>query len=392
MKRERKPGVWEVVVYHGVDPATGKKRRISRTVRGGPRDAQRVEAQLLLARDEAKPDAAAQAPLRAVLTAWLDHTRPDIAASTWVGYEQKIRLYLEPELGDVPLAELTAFRIDAAYTALRTRPGIRRKELSPTTVHHCHTVLHAALAQAVKWGWIDRNPADQASPPAVAESTEAAPSVAQAVALLSAALAKSHRDPGDGGDPHLASFVALAIATGARRGAISALRWTDIDFDSGTVIFRNALSDAGGTVTVKGPKTKKRPRPKRVDDETLALLRARHVQAKADALAIGERLPDDAWVFSYDGQTPIAPSTLGRRYARLAEKVAPGVRLHDLRHFSVTHLLGSGLSVRDVAERHDHASARMTLDRYADAIPASDDRAAQIMGEVVSLARVADQG
>jgi hypothetical protein len=37
----------------------------------------------------------------------------------------------------------------------------------PATVLRLHTLLRAAFAQAVRWGWADRNPVDRASPPRV---------------------------------------------------------------------------------------------------------------------------------------------------------------------------------------------------------------------------------
>jgi hypothetical protein len=43
--REKKPGVWEVRVFTGTD-ARGCPTQISRTVRGGKRDAQRLAASL----------------------------------------------------------------------------------------------------------------------------------------------------------------------------------------------------------------------------------------------------------------------------------------------------------------------------------------------------------
>jgi hypothetical protein len=47
------------------------------------------------------------------------------------------------------------------YYATLTKLGLK-----PLTVRKSHAVLSAALHQAVKWGWIDRNPADRSSPPA----------------------------------------------------------------------------------------------------------------------------------------------------------------------------------------------------------------------------------
>ena len=55
--REKRPGVWEVRVFTGSD-ARGRPTQMSRTVRGGKRDAQRLAAQLESSGGNAKPPAA----------------------------------------------------------------------------------------------------------------------------------------------------------------------------------------------------------------------------------------------------------------------------------------------------------------------------------------------
>lgn len=59
-------------------------------------------------------------------------------------------------------------------------------------------------------------------------------------------------------------------------------------------------------------------------------------------------------------------------------------RFHDLRHFSVTTLIAAGVDVRTVAERHGHAQATMTLNRYAHALPERDRAAAGILGRALT--------
>ena len=60
-------------------------------------------------------------------------------------------------------------------------------------------------------------------------------------------------------------------------------------------------------------------------------------------------------------------------------------RFHDLRHFSVTTLIAAGVDVRTVAERHGHARATMTLDRYAHALPERDREAAGVLGAALNF-------
>jgi integrase len=120
----------------------------------------------------------------------------------------------------------------------------------------------------------------------------------------------------------------------------------------------------------------------------------------------------DPFVLTYNanGEIPANPDTLTHGFARLCEALekpaliklkktkpkakrtdlAPGerwpFRFHDLRHFSVTTLIAAGVDVRTVADRHGHARATMTLDRYAHALPERDREAAGLLGQVLQQA------
>ncbi len=59
---------------------------------------------------------------------------------------------------------------------------------------------------------------------------------------------------------------------------------------------------------------------------------------------------------------------------------AVAVPIPRLRHFSVTTLIAAGVDVRTVADRHGHANATMTLNRYAHALPERDREAAGVLG------------
>lgn len=110
-----------------------------------------------------------------------------------------------------------------------------------------HVVIHAALEQAVDWEWIVVNPASRASPGKVEQPEVIPPALPQVLALLDAA----ERD-----DPALAVFLILAALTGARRGELCALRWTDLDTVAATVKFSRVISiGPQGLVERNKPKT-----------------------------------------------------------------------------------------------------------------------------------------
>ena len=91
-------------------------------------------------------------------------------------------------------------------------------------MHRIHVVVHAALQQAVSWGWIDRNPADHADPREVLQEEIEPPEDVDIIRILVEAEAL---------DPRLALYLMVSAETGARRGAMHALRWNYLDLSSG---------------------------------------------------------------------------------------------------------------------------------------------------------------
>ena len=54
-------------------------------------------------------------------------------------------------------------------------------------------------------------------------------------------------------------------------------------------------------------------------------------------------------------------------------------RLHDLRHFMATQLLGAGVDPKVVAQRGGWSKVATMLDRYAHALPVKDRAAADVL-------------
>ena len=62
---------------------------------------------------------------------------------------------------------------------------------------------------------------------------------------------------------------------------------------------------------------------------------------------------------------------------------AKTVKLHDLRHFTATQLIGAGVDPRTVAGRLGHADPSVTLRVYSHALEERDRAAATIMGDIL---------
>jgi integrase len=181
----------------------------------------------------------------------------------------------------------------------------------------------------------------------------------------------------------------LAALTGMRRGELCALRWTDLDLELGVVhVSRSVVVVPGGLAE----KATKNGRSRRValDPVAIALLEAHRARALHWAKELGAVIADDAFVFSpfVVATTPFRPDNVTSFFIRVRDAVGtPGVRLHDLRHFTATQLIGAGVDVRTVAGRLGHSDPSLTLRVYSHVIEERDRAAAAIMGQVLSPTR-----
>ncbi len=365
--RERQPGVWELRVRLGRGPLSGKHRQVSRSFRGTERQASKELAKLATATPEASAVGSSKT-VKDLLDRWIDHLEArGRTPKTIDGYRSIARARLEPALGTVKLRQLTAYQLDDLYVSLLDAG------LSPVYVRHCHATLAAALRQAVKWDWIDRSPADRATPPG-ATPPEVGPPDAQDISRLITSVEET--------DPDMASMLFVAATTGCRRGELCGLRWSDLDVGHSTLTVRRSISDTSRGVEVKDPKTH-RSRRISLDPATIAVLATHRARTEQRAMDVGSELSPEAYIWSQEGDStvPWKPNRVTdafRTHRKRAE--LDHVNFHHLRHFSATTLAGAGVDVRTIAGRLGHANPAITLRTYAHFLEAADRRAAEVMG------------
>lgn len=388
--RETRPGRWELRVYKGKDPLTGRKRWATRTVAAeGRRDAQRqCDAWALELHEEAGGERGTFGDL---LVRWQALRAPRRWSPSVVRQTRwTVDHYLRP-LHEARVDRITTQTLDEFYAALASRGGQCQADercdtypcphggpLSGSTVARTHVVVRAALGQAVRWGWIRRNPAELVDLGEVEEADIQPPDAADAVRIIATA---------EDQDPTLAPFLVLAVATSARRGALCATRWSDVDLEAGTVRFPRVVVDGpDGIVERPASRRKRSGALVAIDPYTVATLQAHRDTQAARARAAGAVLPGDALLFSDDllGQRPWRPDGVSKRYRRVRDGLGLTARLHDLRHLSATTLVAAGVDVRTVAQRGGWRKASTLIDRYAHGVPAADRAAADILGALLA--------
>jgi integrase len=309
--------------------------------------------------------------LDAYLDEWLALQTTQLQPGTWTDYTARMRRYVRPHLGDVPLTDLRARQLTKLYVSLLEQGGRDGAPLSLVTVRGVHAILHKALGDARRAGYLAANPADDATVPRLDPRRDlvAPPLRTWTAAELRGFLAAT-------AGTSLGPLWAVAAGTGMRRGELLALRWADVDLDACVLQVRLSLTRVRGEPRLKDPKSG-RARRLRVDGHVRAALCEQRDRQARDARRHGPLWRND-WdlVFTTKVGAPWHPDAISRAF-RLAclDAGAPVLRLHDLRHTHATLLLEAGCPVKVVSERLGHASVTLTLDVYSHVLPTMDDEA-----------------
>lgn len=374
---QRGPDKWRLRVYVGQD-AQGRPLQTSKTIHAKSKtEALRELRKFTREIDEGhvKPRKGPNATVGSLLVEWLGHLeRTGRARTTIDSYRLIAERHLIPALGDLPLRKVDGHVLDSYYAAKAATGGSVRSgdALGANTIRVHHAILSSAFTQAVKWGWLGANPAEQATPPAKRKPDRRAPEPETVQKLIDACA----------NEPELGLAITLGALTGARRGELCGLQWHDVDWDRGLLrIARQRVPAKGGDVTV--PTKSKSPRVLSIGAPGVAVLRRYRAILEERASALGVEIPSDGWLISPDaGVSPIRSKWLGEAISTVSQQSGVRITTHLLRYFAATQMVGAGVDVRTAAGRLGHAPEIM-LRVYADFMPRRDREAASLLEALV---------
>lgn len=305
--------------------------------------------------------------VKAYLEHWMKVHGPTIKVSSSTDYRYKLTAHIMPTLGSVLLQKLTPDRIQACYADLLA------DGLKASNIRSIHTIFKAALADAVEWGKIVRNPAILVKLPRK-EKHEIQPlTQEQTKTLLEAA--RGHA---------LEGLISLALATGMREGELLALHWKDVDLEQGTVQVRRTLS----YVPKRGlyeeePKTAKSRRSIQLATFAIDALKRHRTAQKAARVQIGpERWQEKGLVFCNKQGGYLWNKNLIRTFKRLLQAAGlPTIRFHDLRHTAAVALIMKGVHAKVISEILGHSTIMITMDIYGHVFPSMQRDAMTYMDE-----------
>lgn len=322
-----------------------------------------------------------------VLEFMRQHAQENLAPKTIERYRE-CAAYLSPELTGMALSEITPLHLNREWKRLQASGGRTRKDKKPRpmsakTVRNIAGVVSSAFGRAIRWGLVTANPCTFSEPPKIQKHKGVALTTTQQDLLIQAA----------SGPWCLSMFLEMDAATGARRGEVLALRWSDIE--DGRVVIGRSLCQTFRVVNTPEGKTQRvhdvlEFKTTKTDEirvlglppETTTSLEAHRQKQAAHRQQYGADYRTDLdLIFANPDGTPLRPdsisATVSALFKRLKIQKPKGAALHLLRHSHGSHMLANGVPLPVVSQRLGHSSVRVTADVYAHAIHGQDDEAVQ---------------
>ena len=378
IKQDTTRGTWYYVVDNGTDPATGRRRQIFRRGFRTKKLAREALKNLFAESGDGDYVEPSSQPVRVYLGKWLASVATNRKASTAGMYAHKMRRYVIPRIGAMPLRQVDPATLDALYAELRASGGRADADGNPTplseqTVAVVHRILHRALADAVRRRIIRSNPAADAVPPRSTSPHE--------MRVWDASQLRTFLD--HVADDRLRALWTVTAMTGMRRGEVCGLQWGDVNLDAGQIAVRRSRVPVAGRVTESTPKSGK-TRTVALDPGTVAVLRSHRRAQLEERLAWGEAWTDSGYVFVQENGQPLRPDAVTRAFdTHVAASGLPRLRLHDLRHSHATLGLAAGVPAKVMSERLGHSNIGITLDLYSHVVPGMQEEAAAKLGSLV---------
>ena len=319
---------------------------------------------------------AASITLQGYLDEWLVAHKSAVRPKTIYQYSQIVRQHIVPVLGKIKLKDLNPNHIQSLYN-FKIESGVSKR-----SVVLIHSILHKALNQAMKWELIGRNPAQAVTRPKVARKEMKTLTDSQARTFLSAAKESRYE-----------MLYWLAISTGMRQGELLGLKWSDLDWTSGSLQVQRQLqrTESEGLVFSE-PKSLASNRSVLISIGMLEKLRNHLDYQLQEKRLLGEKWKEYDLMFPSTIGTPADHRNLYSDFKKTLKRAElPDMRFHDLRHTAATLMLEQGVHPKVVQERLGHADITLTLNTYSHVMPSMQESAAQKMDELLNPIEISSE-
>ena len=293
---------------------------------------------------------------------------------------------ITPVIGHIRLKDLRPDHLNDLYTML-AQDGQNKKtggKLSAKSILEHHRLISAVLEQAAKEGLVPFNVASRATLPKVERKEVNYFQPEQVVAIREALELEPVK---------WKTLVHMLLITGARRGEVLGLKWSEVDFDRNQIhICNNILYSPDRGIYEDTPKTATSNRYVTLPAETMQLLRQYRVWQNEERLRLGEYYQYQGFVFTQENGRPMHPDSVTSWLSKFSKRHGlPHINPHAFRHTMASMLYFNGVDSVSISKRLGHAQVSTTADIYAHVMAEADQKNADILADIF-LKKDAERG
>ena len=228
---------------------------------------------------------------------YLGIVKGNMSPTTFEFYERTIERLLIPEFGHIRIADIKPLHIQnfirklSETTAEAKNKDIEAHALTPATIRRYVTCLKSIFKQAMKLDLISVNPtnSEKISLPKIIQPKIEIFTKQEAQEIMNCLLNESLQ---------FQVMIQIAIITGARRGELVGLKFSDIDFDNKKItIERSAIKLKGKPIATKEPKDYE-IRTISVNDYCIQLIKLLQEEKEKEKEQLGESWVGNNWLFT----------------------------------------------------------------------------------------------
>lgn len=184
-------------------------------------------------------------------------------------------------------------------------------------------------------------------------------------------------------------YVAFRVMafTGMRKGELAALKWSDVDFENGTISINKTVAfNNAGKFHIQTPKTRKSIRTISTDTITLNALKTWKNELRKELFKQGQNIDKgDEFIFRTQKGNFIIKYIDKFLPSFLKKYNLPPIKPHGFRHTHASLLFESGASIKEVQDRLGHENIKTTMDIYTHVTKSAREKTAEKFAKYIDF-------